>query len=60
MKKNIRDIVAARICRFNVEIDLTGELAPTISPDVCEEVCDYCRLAAEHICKQIEECDVVK
>ncbi len=60
MKKNFRDIVAASVCRFNVEIDEDGELAPSISPDVCEEACGYCRMAAEYICKQIEESDVVK
>jgi hypothetical protein len=61
MKKNIRDIVAASVCRFNVEIDAeVNRLAPTISEDVCEEPCDYCKLAAEYICKQIEESDDVK
>lgn len=55
MKKVSRQIVAASVCKFNVEIDEEGDLAPTISDEVCEEVCDYCRLAAEYICRQIED-----
>lgn len=55
MKKNLEDILTASICRFNVKIDIDGQLAPEISPDCCEEPCDYCRMAAKHVCKQIED-----
>lgn len=55
MPVDLRDIVAASICRFNVNIDMDGTLAPEISKDVCEEPCGYCRIAADYICKQIEE-----
>lgn len=55
MKKISRQIVAASVCKFNVEIDEEGDLAPTISGEACKEACDYCRLAAEYICNQIED-----
>lgn len=49
------EIVAASICRFNVKMDMDGRLAPEISSEVCEEKCDYCRIAAEYICEQLKE-----
>lgn len=57
MKNGLEDIVAASICKFNVEIGIDGELAPQISTDCCEEPCGYCRVAAQYICKQIEEAE---
>ena len=54
MDKDLRDIVAAAICRFNVEIDETNNFAAAISDDRCEQTCDYCRLFAEYICRQID------
>ena len=55
MKKNLEDIVGASICKFNVEIDIDGQLAPNVSTECCETLCDYCRMAAQYICLQIEE-----
>ena len=55
MKKNLEDIVAASVCKFNVEIDMEGKLAPRVSTECCESLCDYCREAARYICKQIED-----
>lgn len=55
MKKNLEDIIAASICKFNVRIDIDGTLAPDIAEEICAEPCGYCRLAAKHICQQLEE-----
>lgn len=54
MKKNLEDIVAASICKFNVEIDIDGRLAPRISTECCEELCEYCRMAAGYIVEMIK------
>lgn len=48
-------IISAAICGFNVSIDISGQMVPQISTGTCEEPCDYCRAAAEHICRQLEE-----
>lgn len=53
MTADLRDIIAAAICKFNVEIDKDNEFAAAISPDLCDGVCDYCRLFAEYICRQL-------
>ena len=55
MGKQLEDIVAASVCKFNVEIDIEGKLAPNVSTERCEELCEYCRMAAQYICAQIEE-----
>lgn len=55
MPRDMRDIVAASICKFNVSIGIDGNLAPEISTEECSEQCGYCRIAAEYICNQIEE-----
>lgn len=52
---DLRDIVAASICKFNVKIDIDGKLEPEVSSETCKQPCGYCQMAAEHICKQIEE-----
>lgn len=54
MDKDLREIVAAAVCSFNVEIDKNGEMVEIISSP-CPDICQYCRLFAEHICKRIEE-----
>ncbi len=54
MNDELRDIVAAAVCRFNVEID-RNEMAASISDRKCDATCDYCRLQAEYIVTQIEE-----
>lgn len=48
-------IIREAVCGFNVSIDIDGKMIPQISTEVCDEPCDYCRMAAEHICKQLEE-----
>jgi hypothetical protein len=47
-------IITAAICGFNVSIDISGQMIPQISTDTCDEPCDYCRKAAEHILEMIE------
>ena len=59
MKKNLEDIIAASVCKFNVEIDMDGKLGPRISTECCESPCNYCCEAARYICKQIEESEYV-
>lgn len=54
MKKVLEDIVAASVCKFNVGIDIDGKLEPEISTECCEQLCEYCRMAAQYICEQIE------
>lgn len=54
MKNDLEDIVAASVCKFNVGIDIDGKLEPKISTECCEQMCDYCRMAAQYICEQIE------
>ena len=54
MKRDLVDIVAAAVCGFNVEIDMDNRMNANIS-EPCHEQCEYCRLMAAHICKQIEE-----
>lgn len=53
MSSDLRDIIATAICRFNVEIDENNIFAGAISDDQCQQTCDYCRLFADYICKQI-------
>lgn len=53
MSQDLRDIVAAAICKFNVEIDGDNNFAAAISPELCSQTCDYCRLFADYICKKI-------
>lgn len=53
MSTYLRDIVATAICRFNIEIDENNNFAGAISDDQCNQTCDYCRLFAEYICKQM-------
>lgn len=53
MSHDLRDSIAAAICRFNVEIDADNNFAAAISPELCNRTCDYCRLFADYICKQI-------
>ena len=48
-------IISEAICRFNVSIDINGNMTSQISTEPCEEPCGYCRIASEYICKQIEE-----
>jgi len=55
MDNNLRDIISAAICKFNIEIDDKNNFAASISPDACPQTCDYCRLFAEYICRQICE-----
>lgn len=55
MPSDLRDIVATSICKFNCVIDIDGSLVPDISKECCEQPCGYCRIAADYICKQIEE-----
>ena len=55
MKSDLVDIVTASVCKFNVSIEINGKLVPEVSPEPCETPCDYCRIAAEYICRQIEE-----
>ena len=52
---DLRDIVAAAICKYNVNVDIEGILQPQISTETCKEPCGYCHMAADYICKQIEE-----
>ena len=47
-------IISAAVCGFNVSIDISGQMAPQISTETCEEPCDYCRMAAEHILRNLE------
>lgn len=54
MNYNLRDIIRATICKFNVEIDESNNFVAAISPNQCEQTCDYCRLFAEYICKEME------
>ena len=58
MSENLRDIICATICQFNVEIDENNNFVAAISSNQCEQTCDYCRLFAEQICKQINDGDV--
>jgi hypothetical protein len=55
----LSDIVAAAVCRFNVEIDDRNQMAASISAKACDATCDYCRLQAEYIAKQIKESEYV-
>lgn len=55
MKKNLEDIIAVSVCKFNVEIDIEGKLAPRISTECCETTCDYCREAARYITRVIDK-----
>jgi len=54
MAADLKDIISAAICKFNIEIDQNNNFAAAISSDLCEGVCDYCRLFAEYICRQID------
>ena len=55
MKKNLQDIIAASVCKFNIGVDIDGKLVPRISTESCEEECSFCRMTAEYICSQIKE-----
>ena len=51
MKRDLRDIAAAAICKFNVEIDENNNFVAAISPEECLKTCDYCRLFANFLCE---------
>lgn len=59
MKKNLKDVLTASMCRFTVGVDINGELVPKISADACEKPCDYCMMASEYLYNQIMELDNV-
>jgi hypothetical protein len=55
MDKDLREIVEAAVCSFNVGIDINGELTPEISKETCAQKCSYCTLAADYILSAIQE-----
>lgn len=55
MPQDLRDIISAAICKFNIEIDDKNTFAASISPDACPRTCDYCRLFADYIFKKLCE-----